>query len=110
MSYEASSMIQSLYNISSALAPPSHIQTLDFFDTQISSFPNTHFQTTEFQKLDQTINTNFTMSAEYKNTNVNEIAKKAEQDLNSQSAVHGHNAGLSSTFPSPQTNQSKHIN
>ena len=38
------------------------------------------------------------MSAEYKNTDVNEIAKKAEQDLNSQSAVHGHNAGLSSTF------------
>ena len=37
------------------------------------------------------------MSAEYKNTDVNEIAKKAEQDLNSQSAVHGHNAGLSST-------------
>ena len=36
------------------------------------------------------------MSAEYKNTDVNEIAKKAEQDLNSQSAVHGHNAGLSS--------------
>ncbi|KAI4910571.1 uncharacterized protein J4E92_009929 [Alternaria infectoria] len=37
------------------------------------------------------------MSAEYKNTDVNEIAKKAEQDLNSQSAVHGHNAGLSTT-------------
>ena len=47
------------------------------------------------------------MSAEYKNTDVNEIAKKAEQDLNSQSAVHGHNAGLSSTsfpLPSPPPN------
>ncbi|CAI9634811.1 hypothetical protein GT037_006076 [Alternaria burnsii] len=37
------------------------------------------------------------MSAEYKNTNVNEIAKKAEQDLSSDSATKGHNVGLSTT-------------
>ncbi|CAG5155711.1 uncharacterized protein ALTATR162_LOCUS3796 [Alternaria atra] len=37
------------------------------------------------------------MSAEYKNTDVNEIAKKAEQDLNSQSATKGHSVGLSAT-------------
>ncbi|RMZ67566.1 Kynurenine formamidase [Pyrenophora seminiperda CCB06] len=33
------------------------------------------------------------MAAEYKNTNVNELAKQAEQDLNSHSAKHGHEVG-----------------
>ncbi|CAA9962651.1 hypothetical protein PTMSG1_06025 [Pyrenophora teres f. maculata] len=33
------------------------------------------------------------MAAEYKNTNVNELAKQAEQDLNSQGAKHGHAVG-----------------
>ena len=37
------------------------------------------------------------MSAEYKNTNVIDIAKKAEQDLNSTAATHGHSKGLSGT-------------
>ncbi|EOA87918.1 hypothetical protein ACJQWK_08690 [Exserohilum turcicum] len=33
------------------------------------------------------------MSEAYKNTNINELAKKAEQDVNSTSAVHGHEKG-----------------
>jgi hypothetical protein len=41
------------------------------------------------------------MSAEYKNTNVNEIAKKAEQDLSSDSATKGHSVGLSSMSSLP---------
>lgn len=38
------------------------------------------------------------MSEAYKNTNINELAKKAEQDVNSTSAVHGHEKGDSSTL------------
>ena len=39
------------------------------------------------------------MAAEYKNTDVNELAKQAEQDLNSHSAKHGHAEGDSSMSP-----------
>ncbi|KAF1829204.1 hypothetical protein BDW02DRAFT_574208 [Decorospora gaudefroyi] len=37
------------------------------------------------------------MSAEYKNTDINELAKQAERDLNSNSAKQGHSEGLSAT-------------